>query len=122
MAAAPAAALLQPDVQRGVTRVGFAVIVAPSDNLKSAFERQERPEHPARLGDSQPRPETGVGPRPKNEPPAPGTGDPLRIQAGWIGKILLAPHDVGKNNQHSLPSAEAGAFPSTIPRHPAQPH
>jgi hypothetical protein len=56
VAAGPAAASLQPDVQRGVTRVGFAVIVATSDNLQSAFERQERPEHPARLGDGQPRP------------------------------------------------------------------
>src|SRR5258708_27978414 len=106
MAAAPAAALLQPDVQRGVTRVGFAVIVAPSDNLKSAFERQERPEHPARLGDSQPRPETGVGPPPKNEPPAPGIWSTLRIATARRGKILLAPHDAVKNNQHPLRSAD----------------
>src|SRR5260370_71142 len=109
MAAAHAAALLQPDVQRGVTRVGFAMIVAPSDNLKSAFERQERPEHPARLGDSQPRPETGVGPRPKNEPPAPGIGYPPRIEAVWTGKILPAPHDVWKNNHQPPPPAGAGA-------------
>src|SRR5258708_18977817 len=101
MAAAPAAALLQPDVQRGVTRVGFAVIVAPSDNLKSAFERQERPEHPARLGDSQPRPETGVGPPPKNEPPAPGVGYTRRIEAEWVGEILLSPHDGVRNKHHS---------------------
>src|SRR5258708_8873398 len=101
MAAAPAAALLQPDVQRGVTRVGFAVIVAPSDNLKSAFERQERPEHPARLGDSQPRPETGEGPRPQKDAPAPGTGDPLLITEVLMREILLATHDVVKNNQHS---------------------
>src|SRR5258708_15322776 len=110
MAAANAGALLQPDVQRGVTRVGFAMIVVPSDNLKSAFERQERPEHSARLGDSQPRPETSVGPRPKNEPPAPGIGYTLRIEAVWIGKIFLAPHDVVKNDQHSLASAEAAAL------------
>src|SRR5260221_14336075 len=107
MAAAHAAALLQPDVQRGVTRVGFAMIVVPSDNLKSAFERQERPEHPAGLGDNQPRPETGGGPPPKNKPPAPGIGYTLRTQAVWFRKKLLAPHYFFKKNQQSLAPADA---------------
>ena len=65
---------MQSDVQRGVTWVGFAVIVATSDNLQSTFERQERPKHPARLGDGQPSSETSMGPSPENEPPAAGIG------------------------------------------------
>src|SRR5258708_19564539 len=100
MAAANAGALLQPDVQRGVTRVGFAMIVVPSDNLKSAFERQERPEHSARLGDSQPRPETGVGPPPKNEPPPPGIAYPLPTQTVLTRHIFLAPPMIVNNTHH----------------------